>query len=116
MESTTLATTATSNSILQQPSNFYELGRDAALYALYKSPFTFPSRIERRRRLQLRVTVGSIKISDILSNTETVFKGVKLGHRRVGITLFMDKIATNGQLYYLPETDECAAFEGASVR
>jgi len=61
----TLATTAISSSILQQPSTNWAV----VPHFLHKSPFTFPSRntiIERRRRLRHR----AIKMSDILSNIE----------------------------------------------
>jgi len=89
----------------------YELGGGAALYALQKSPFAFPSRttiLERRQDFKLRITVGDVKMLDILANIETMFKDIAPGHRRVPITLSMDEVASDGRLCYLPETDEIA--------
>ncbi|KAJ2933848.1 hypothetical protein H1R20_g3247, partial [Candolleomyces eurysporus] len=89
----------------------YELGGDGALHALHKSPIAFPCRqtvIKHRQDFKLRLTVGEIKISDICHNIELVFKDVPPSHQRVGITLMMDEIATDGRMCYLPDTDECA--------
>ena len=89
----------------------YELGGGAALHALHKSPFAFPSRasiIDRRKDFQLRVTVGEVKMSDILANLETMFKDVDPGDRKVGMTLSMDEIACDSRLCYLALTDDIA--------
>ena len=89
----------------------YELGGGAALYALEKSPFAFPSRttlLERRQDYKLRITVGEIAMLDILFNIKTMFKDVPPGHRKAGITLSMDEIALDGRLVYLAETDDIA--------
>ncbi|KAJ6550750.1 hypothetical protein B0H10DRAFT_2242551 [Mycena sp. CBHHK59/15] len=72
----------------------YELGGGAALYALNKAP-------------NLRITVGDVKISDILENIETLFRDVDPGeYGRVGHTLSQDEIAGDGRLCYLEDTDE----------
>lgn len=89
----------------------YELGGGAALHALHNSPFAFPSRttlIDRRQDFRLRISVGSVKMEDLLANIETMFKDVKPGHKKVGMTLSMDEIASDGRLCYLPETDDIA--------
>jgi hypothetical protein len=89
----------------------YELGGGAALYALQKSPFAFLSRttlISRRQDFKLCITVGSVKMSDIMKNIETMFKDVKPGHRKAGMTLMMDEVACDGRLCYLADTDEIA--------
>ena len=89
----------------------YELGGGAALYALQKSPFSFPSRttiLEHRQNFKLCITVGEVKMSDILANIKTMFKDVSPGHQKVPITLSLDEVATDGRLCYLPETDEIA--------
>ena len=73
----------------------YEHGGGVALYALHKSPFVFPSRttlLEHQKKFSLHITVGDIKISDILANINTTFENVQLGHQTVGITLSMDEI------------------------
>ncbi|KAF8055318.1 hypothetical protein FPV67DRAFT_1789064 [Lyophyllum atratum] len=89
----------------------YELGGGAALYALQKSPFAFPSRttiLKRRQNFKLCITVGQINMSDILANIETMFKDVLPGHRKAGMTLSMDEVASDGRLCYLPGTDDIA--------
>jgi hypothetical protein len=88
----------------------YELGGDGALHALHKSPFAFPCRqtvVKHRQDYRLRITVGDIKISDICHNIEVMFKDVATSHHRVGVTLMMDEIATDGRMCYLSDTDEC---------
>ncbi|KAJ7503915.1 hypothetical protein B0H11DRAFT_2352833 [Mycena galericulata] len=88
----------------------YELGGGAALHALNKSPYMLPSRhtiAEMRRQQNLRITVGNVKISDILENIEVLFGDLDPGDEgRVGITLSQDEIAGDGRLCYLEETDE----------
>ncbi|KAJ7681305.1 hypothetical protein B0H17DRAFT_943220, partial [Mycena rosella] len=88
----------------------YELGGGAALYALNKAPVMLPSRYtiaDIRRQHNLRITVGDVKISDILENIETLFRDIDPGeYGRVGHTLSQDEIAGDGRLCYLPETDE----------
>jgi hypothetical protein len=89
----------------------YELGGGAALHALHNSPFAFPSRktiFEHRREFRLRITVGAVKMTDILANIETMFVNVKPDHRTVGITLSMDEVASDARLCYLTTTDEIA--------
>ncbi|KAJ7251090.1 hypothetical protein C8J57DRAFT_1078413 [Mycena rebaudengoi] len=90
----------------------YELGGGAALYALNKSPFMLPSRhtiADIRRQYSLRITVGDVKISDILDNIEILFGDIECGdYGRVGITLSQDEIAGDGRLCYLEDTDEIA--------
>ncbi|KAJ7236387.1 hypothetical protein C8J57DRAFT_1569718 [Mycena rebaudengoi] len=90
----------------------YELGGGAALYALNKSPFMLPSRhtiADVRREISLHITVGDVKISDILENIEVLFNDIDSGDcDRVGITLSQDEIAGDGRLCYLDDTDEIA--------
>ncbi|KAJ7474459.1 hypothetical protein B0H11DRAFT_2282289 [Mycena galericulata] len=60
-----------------------------------------------RRQQNLRITVGNVKISDILENIEVLFGDLDPGDEgRVGITLSQDEIAGDGRLCYLEETDE----------
>jgi hypothetical protein len=89
----------------------YELGGGAALHALNHSPIQLPSRhtiADVRRQHRLRITVGDVKMSDILENIETLFKNdIDVGEfTRVGHTLSQDEIASDARLCYLPETDE----------
>lgn len=89
----------------------YELGGRAVLFALQKSPFSFPSHTtisECRQDFKLHITVGEVMMSDILVNIETMFKDVPADHQKVPITLSMDEVATDGRLCYLLETDEIA--------
>ncbi|RXW14911.1 hypothetical protein EST38_g10936 [Candolleomyces aberdarensis] len=83
---------------------------NGALHALHKSPFSFPCQqtvVKHHQDFKLRVTVGDVKISDIHHNIEVMFKDVPPSHLRVGITLMMDEIATDGRMCYLSDTDEC---------
>ncbi|KAJ7720806.1 hypothetical protein B0H16DRAFT_1335823 [Mycena metata] len=88
----------------------YELGGGTALHALNKSPFMLPSHhtiAEMRRQQNLRVTVGDVKISDIMENIEILFHDVDPGEQGcVGITLSQDEIAAEGRLCYLEDTNE----------
>ncbi|KAJ7705557.1 hypothetical protein B0H17DRAFT_913672, partial [Mycena rosella] len=88
----------------------YELGGGAALHALNKAPVMLPSRhaiADIRRQQRLRITVGDVKISDILENIEILFgHGEVAESDRVGITLSQDEIASDGRLCYLDKTDE----------
>jgi hypothetical protein len=88
----------------------YELGGGAALHALNKSPIMLPSRhaiAEIRRNHSLRITVGDVKISDLMENIEMLFRDTPVGQQgRVLITLSQDEIAGDGRLCYLPDTDE----------
>ncbi|KAJ7936419.1 hypothetical protein B0H13DRAFT_1589586, partial [Mycena leptocephala] len=88
----------------------YELGGGAALHALNKAPIMLPSRhaiADIRWNHSLRITVGDVKISDILENIEMLFKNTAVGKEgRVLITLSQDKIAGGGRLCYLDDTDE----------
>ncbi|KAJ7277320.1 hypothetical protein C8J57DRAFT_1223067 [Mycena rebaudengoi] len=80
-----------------------------------RTPENFPSRLrvsrhtiaDIRRQHNLRITVGDVKISDILENIEILFGDVDLGdYGRVCITLSQDEIVGDGRLCYLEETDE----------
>jgi predicted RecA/RadA family phage recombinase len=89
----------------------YELGGGAALHALNHSPIQLPSRhtiADVRRQHRLRITVGDVKMSDILENIEILFKNdIDVGEfTHVGHTLSQDEIASDARLCYLPETDE----------
>lgn len=88
----------------------YELGGGAALHALNKAPIMLPSRFtiaNLRRHHSLRITVGDVKLLDIMENIEILFRNIDAGeHARVGHTLCIDEIAADGRLCYLPETDE----------
>ncbi|KAJ7318491.1 hypothetical protein DFH08DRAFT_971242 [Mycena albidolilacea] len=62
---------------------------------------------EIRRNHSLRITVGDVKISDLMENIEMLFRDTPVGQRgRVLITLSQDEIAGDGRLCYLPNTDE----------
>ena len=96
---------------LDLATTIYELGGGAALHALHNSPFAFPSRmtlLDRRHDFRLRISVGSVMMVDLLANIEMVFKDIKPGHKKVGITLSMDEVASDGRLCYLTETDHIA--------
>ncbi|KAJ7139440.1 hypothetical protein C8R44DRAFT_867592 [Mycena epipterygia] len=88
----------------------YELGGGAALYALNKAPIMLPSRFtiaETRRELNLRITVGDVKVSDILANIETLFSDIDCKDPGPVLhTLMQDEIAGDGRLCYLEDTDE----------
>ncbi|KAJ7724506.1 hypothetical protein B0H16DRAFT_1736694 [Mycena metata] len=90
----------------------YELGGGAALYALNKAPISLPSRhtiAEERQKISLRVTVGPVKLTDIIANIEMLFKDNEIGeHDKVIHTLCQDKIAGDGRLCYLDDTDAIA--------
>jgi hypothetical protein len=76
----------------------YELGGGAALHALHNSPFAFPPRttlLGRRRDFRLQISVSSAMMVDLLANIKTMFKDIKPGHKKVGITLSMDEIASD---------------------
>ncbi|KAJ7479108.1 hypothetical protein FB451DRAFT_1131301 [Mycena latifolia] len=99
----------------------YELGGGAALYALNKAPVMLPSRhtiADVRRQHSLRITVGDVKVTDILENIETLFNDIEPGeYNRVGHTLSQDEIAGDGRLCYLEDTDEIGGLcEHASSR
>ncbi|KAK7013944.1 hypothetical protein R3P38DRAFT_3322453 [Favolaschia claudopus] len=60
----------------------YEYGGDALLHALHKSPFAFPTRFtiaDLRRSTSLSITVGPVKMTDILKNIEILFKDIPVG-------------------------------------
>ncbi|KAK7001723.1 hypothetical protein R3P38DRAFT_2795761 [Favolaschia claudopus] len=88
----------------------YELGGGAALYALNKSPIMLPSRqtiAETRRELNLRITVGNVKVSDIMENIEVLFgDGDTTDSGLVLHSLLQDEIAGDGRPCYLEDTDE----------
>ncbi|KAJ3547310.1 hypothetical protein NMY22_g1704 [Coprinellus aureogranulatus] len=92
----------------------YEIGGGAALYALHNSPFALPC--ERtvhahRKNYYITISSGKVKISDILKNIEVMFKNLRALDgtplKRVGITLMMDEIASDGRLCYTPLEDSC---------
>ncbi|KAJ6587369.1 hypothetical protein B0H10DRAFT_2234041 [Mycena sp. CBHHK59/15] len=60
----------------------YELGGGAALYALNKAPIMLPSRhtiSNTRGELNLCITVGDVKVSDILVNIKALFSDIDSG-------------------------------------
>lgn len=86
----------------------YELGGGAALYALQKSPYAFPSRtsvLARRQDFKVIVSCGAPLMTDIHSNIKTTCSTIPPNHRRCGVTLMMDEINGNGRLSYQGETD-----------
>jgi hypothetical protein len=88
----------------------YELGGDAALHALHNSPFGFPCRntlSQRRSEYKLRISVGSVRMDDLLHNIEVMFKNLE-PRRQVGITLCLDEVASDGRLCWIPATDDIA--------
>ncbi|KAJ7148569.1 hypothetical protein C8R43DRAFT_1088421 [Mycena crocata] len=90
----------------------YEHGGDSLLHALHKSPLALPTRFtiaDLRRTLSLCITVGNIKMRDLLRNIEMLFKDIDVGeHGKVLHTLSQDEIAGDGRLCYLEATDEIA--------
>ncbi|KAK7025775.1 hypothetical protein R3P38DRAFT_2778574 [Favolaschia claudopus] len=90
----------------------YELGGGAALHALNKAPISLLTRhtiAPTRQQLSLRITVGDVKLLDIMKNIEMLFKTVNVGELgRVLITLSQDEVAGDGRPCYLDETDEIA--------
>ncbi|KAF8967925.1 hypothetical protein BDZ97DRAFT_1755663 [Flammula alnicola] len=96
----------------------YELGGGAALYALQKSPFAFASRttfISRCQDYKLCITVGSVKMLNIMANIEAMFKDVKPGHRKAGMTPSMDELASDGRPCYLTDSDEIGGHSGTEL-
>ncbi|KAJ7925444.1 hypothetical protein B0H13DRAFT_1600490, partial [Mycena leptocephala] len=90
----------------------YEYGGDSLLHALHKSPLALPTRFtiaDVRRKVSLRITVGNMKMRDILQNIEMLFKDIDIGeYGKVLHTLSQDEIAGDGRLCYLEATDEIA--------
>ncbi|KAK6981468.1 hypothetical protein R3P38DRAFT_2578443, partial [Favolaschia claudopus] len=90
----------------------YELGGGAALYALNKAPTMLPSRFtiaEERRAQNLRITVGDVKMSDIMENIEILFRDAPASALGPVLhTISQDEISEDGRLCYLEETDEIA--------
>jgi len=83
-----LGTTAASSSVLPPPSMNWVVVQRFMSSRNLPSPFlNIVNKI--RKGNQLRINVGSVKMSDLLANIETMFKDVKHGHRGVGITLSM---------------------------
>lgn len=96
---------------LDLATTIYELGGGAALHALHNSPFAFPSRntlTDQRKEFQLHISVDGVRMADIMSNIEIMFKNIKPGHKKVGMTLSMDEVASDGRPCYLSATDEIA--------
>ncbi|KAK7036855.1 hypothetical protein R3P38DRAFT_2488796, partial [Favolaschia claudopus] len=90
----------------------YEYGGDALLHALHKSPFAFPTRFtiaDLRRSTSLSITVGPVKMTDILKNIELLFKDIPVSDEgRILHTISQDEIAGDGRPCYLDTTDEIA--------
>ncbi|KAK7034124.1 hypothetical protein R3P38DRAFT_3496387 [Favolaschia claudopus] len=90
----------------------YEYGGDALLHALHRSPFAFPTRFtiaDLRRSSSLSITVGPVKMMDLLRNIEILFKDIPVGEEgRILHTLSQDEIAGDGRPCYLDGTDEIA--------
>ncbi|KAJ7046401.1 hypothetical protein C8F04DRAFT_1227534 [Mycena alexandri] len=90
----------------------YEYGGDSLLHALHKSPLALPTRFaiaDVRSKVSLRITVGNVKMQDILQNIEMLFKDIDVGESgKVLHTLSQDEIAGDGRLCYLEATDEIA--------
>ncbi|RXW22092.1 hypothetical protein EST38_g3755 [Candolleomyces aberdarensis] len=88
----------------------YELGGDAALHALHNSPFGFPCRntlAERRSEHKLRISVGTVRMEDLLYNIEVMFKNLE-SRGEVGMTLCLDEVACDGRLCWIPATYDIA--------
>jgi hypothetical protein len=88
----------------------YELGGGAALHALHNSPFGFPCRntlSERRTEFKLRISVGTVRMEDLLHNIEVMFWNLET-NQKVGMTLCIDEIASDGRLCWIPATDDIA--------
>ncbi|KAK7016016.1 hypothetical protein R3P38DRAFT_2786407 [Favolaschia claudopus] len=90
----------------------YEYGGDALLHALHRSPFAFPTRwtiADLCRSTSLSITVGPVKMMDLLRNIEILFKDVSVDKEgRILHTLSQDEIAGDGRPCYLDGTDEIA--------
>ncbi|KAK7015799.1 hypothetical protein R3P38DRAFT_3204349 [Favolaschia claudopus] len=90
----------------------YELGGGATLYALNKAPVMLPSRFtiaDERRTQNLRITVGDVKMTDILENIEILFRDAVVSETGPVLhTISQDEISGDGRLCYLEETDEIA--------
>ncbi|KAF6751796.1 hypothetical protein DFP72DRAFT_815971 [Ephemerocybe angulata] len=95
----------------------YELGGGAVLHALHNSPFAFPSRNTLsgvRSECRLRISVGEVRMEDILHNIEVMFKPDEFADPPapppdiVGMTLCLDEVASDGRLCWVPETDDVA--------
>ncbi|KAK7014707.1 hypothetical protein R3P38DRAFT_3205675 [Favolaschia claudopus] len=90
----------------------YELGGGATLYALNKAPVMLPSRFtiaDERRTQNLRITVGDVKMIDILENIEILFRDAVVSETGPVLhTISQDEISGDGRLCYLEETDEIA--------
>ncbi|KAK7015218.1 hypothetical protein R3P38DRAFT_3321618 [Favolaschia claudopus] len=90
----------------------YEYGGDAFLHALHRSPFAFPTRwtiADLCRSTSLSITVGPVKMMDLLRSIEILFKDVSVDKEgRILHTLSQDEIAGDGRPCYLDGTDEIA--------
>ncbi|KAF6750165.1 hypothetical protein DFP72DRAFT_818060, partial [Ephemerocybe angulata] len=91
----------------------YDLGGGAALHALHKSPFAFPCRetiAARRAENRLRISVGEVRMEDLLHNIEVMFKPEEGSGppRKAPMTLCLDEVASDGRLCWIPQTDDVA--------
>ncbi|KAK7013561.1 hypothetical protein R3P38DRAFT_3322523 [Favolaschia claudopus] len=79
----------------------YEYGGDAFLHALHRSPFAFPTRwtiADLCRSTSLSITVGPVKMMDLLRSIEILFKDVSVDKEgRILHTLSQDEIAGDGR-------------------
>ncbi|TFK37802.1 hypothetical protein BDQ12DRAFT_666712 [Crucibulum laeve] len=89
----------------------YIISGNAALHALHNSVFAFPSCntiTHQIQEFQLHITVDKPQMINILDNIKTMFSYAPPGMKKVGITLSMDEITSDGRLCYLTESDEIA--------
>ncbi|TFK17475.1 hypothetical protein FA15DRAFT_734848 [Coprinopsis marcescibilis] len=80
---------------------------NGALHVLHNSAFAFPCRqtlAERRSEYKLRISIGDLQMSDLLYNIEVLFKNVP--ESQVGITLCLDKVASDRRLCWIPGIDQ----------
>lgn len=89
----------------------YVIGGKAALHALHKSAYAFPSRntiMHLIHNYQLKITVGEPKMLDIIHNINTVFGNPPSGQRKAPVTISIDEIACDSRMCWLADTDEIA--------
>ncbi|KAH6871112.1 hypothetical protein BKA70DRAFT_1242012 [Coprinopsis sp. MPI-PUGE-AT-0042] len=89
----------------------YVISGKAALHALHKSVFAFPSRntiMHLIHNYQLKITVGEPKMLDIIHNINTVFGNPLPGQKKAPVTISIDEIACDSRMCWLADTDEIA--------